>query len=85
MSGRNTNPDVYIIHCDYEEGRPETYRGTYVMCERIRFNFNITGNPWDDYNSALDWIVKDMHGLAMNSSDVDTFQLEVQEDGCFFI
>lgn len=82
---RKNQPDVYVIHCDYEQGRPETYRGMYVVYKATRLNFNISGKPIIDYQCAVEWVEIDMKGVLMMSSDVDKFKFEVARDGCFFI
>lgn len=76
---------VGIVHCDYDEGNPGSYRGHYVTIKGERFFFSTMPDPYQNKQSAVEWVSDDLKIECFVSSDADHFDMEWQEQGCFVI
>lgn len=76
---------IAILHCDYDEGEPGSYRGHYVAIGGRVYLFNAVADPLINKECALKWVRDDLKLFCLNSSDIDYFEKEWDEEGCFII
>lgn len=67
---------IAILHVDYDDGHPLSYRGMYIVFKDEKIIFN-AGNLKDDIDSVDNWVYENNNVVLMCSSDVDQFVFEM--------
>lgn len=71
--------NVLIVHIDYDEFEPHTYRGIYVTGGDSELFRVFTENFVADWNALFDWLAPRREtAYVLNSSSVDHFFMDTE-------